>query len=69
MSDDPDYCQWIDCKKSESVSLCPDTCIEATEPHWCNFADCSNAEVISKCKDTCRNKGKYFDKLLARILY
>ena len=57
---DPDYCQWIDCKTSESVSLCPNTCIVATDPHWCKFADCTNAEVMEKCKDKCRNKGINF---------
>ena len=66
---DPDYCQWVDCKKSESVRLCPDTCNEATDPHWCKFADCTNTELMRKCKDTCRNKGIYFNQFALRKLF
>jgi len=64
---DPDYCHWIDCKKSESVSLCPVTCTVATEPHWCKFADCTNAGVMERCKDTCRNTDETCDDSIKEL--
>ena len=60
MLDDPDFCHMIDCKKSDSVSLCPVTCNEPAEPHWCKSADCAKPEVRGKCKDTCRDHGIHF---------
>ena len=64
-SDDPEWCNYVDCLEKEAVKSCRTTC---SEPKWCKLADCSIAPSIKSCKKSCKIKGAHYNHYVPNLL-